>query len=262
MWKKLWIPWHLLTDLEAGGWGSRGWASVSSFRTSVSQSWKPGTGRLEGGKFLTTRLVPKTSSRLLVRNGLGVEERERECFWCQDRLPTFLPLPIPKERHWWLIAPGAQGATSGVTDVWPFLCPVPLLCVLGSISPLLPINIYSSHMPLQIGLILAYFWDRDAPVQPWYWGTGWRIFKISLHWVSSRREGEEGRETDGKQILNISKCRPNIKGDESWTFGEQTRKVGLAEGWDQCSGQGVKGLGESKNWLYHNLSSGEWCQLT
>lgn len=65
-------------DLEDGGKGSRWMASICFLLPrSLRQSSQPGTGRLEGGKLLITKLVPKTSSRLVVRYGLGVEERER-----------------------------------------------------------------------------------------------------------------------------------------------------------------------------------------
>lgn len=66
------------------------------------------------GKFLATKLVPKTSKRLEVRNGLGVEEREREefcCSWCQDRLPTLLSPPTQKggpPGGWLHLAPREQ----------------------------------------------------------------------------------------------------------------------------------------------------------
>lgn len=55
-----------------------------------------------------------------------------------EQISHLLLLPTPKGRHQWLIAPGTQGVTSGVTAVWLFLCPVPLFCVLGSISSLMP----------------------------------------------------------------------------------------------------------------------------
>lgn len=37
---------------------------------------------------------------------------------------------------------------------------------------------------------------------------------------------------------------PNVKGDKSSTFGEQTQETGLVEGWYQYPGQGVKRLGK------------------
>ena len=58
------------------GVGSRGWASVSSLARSTSQSSSPSTGRLEVWE-VSTELIPKTSNRRGVRNGPGVEKRER-----------------------------------------------------------------------------------------------------------------------------------------------------------------------------------------
>lgn len=140
-------------------------------------------------------------------------------------------------------APAANCTWRLGSDIWghwclAVLCPVPLLCVLGSISSLLPINIYSSYMPLQIGLILAYFWDRDAPVQPESWGIGGStfFFFFRFYWLSSRRErekkegGNRRREGErGKTNIKNFKCEPNVKEDMSSISGEQTRRVGLAE---------------------------------
>lgn len=80
------------------------------------------------GKFPVINLVPKSSNGLIVRNGLGVRKRERDCVYCQNRLPLSCPFSPQK---------GGTVADStwcpGLTAVWSFLCPVPLLCVLGSV---------------------------------------------------------------------------------------------------------------------------------
>ena len=122
---------------------------------------------LPSGKFPITNLVPKSSNRLVVRNGLGggVRKRERERVYCHNRLPLSCHFSPQKggtvaNRPW-----------RPASDIWAhcyLAIPLPssfTLCV-GSISSLSPTNIYTSCVPLQIGLISAYFWNRDIPVQP------------------------------------------------------------------------------------------------
>ena len=202
MWKKLWIPWHFLTDLEGGGGERRVsmWLPSAQKYKSVIHARNGQVGGVGRFWLLNWSLRPPTDWKLeMIRGKRKRRENNSTAADVQDRLPTLLPPPTPEGRPRQLIAPGARGATSGVTGVWPFLCPVPLLCVLGSVSSLLPINIYSSYMPLQIGLILAYFWDRDAPVQPASWGIGRSTFFFFFPFLLielRERKREEGR---GKQ---------------------------------------------------------------
>lgn len=84
------------------------------------------------------------------------------------------------------------------------------------------------------------------------------------HLYSNQSQGEKESREEGtkkgkeKGQTNILKCKPNVKGDLSSVFGEQTRRAGLVRA-VSVPGEGVKSLGESKNRLNHNCSSRARC---